>query len=303
MHRDSSRTLALGSTVAILLCLTQAGCISDLSGIFDGQVLLRDDIEADDEDGLFPSVRANFDLLEKRHPPRQGVLQPGVFRSGASDPDAPQTGAPEVPDSGGALPNPPTEARDRKRARPTLSVDLEYAVGLGGNDAQAIRGVDDYIDYDGTLFVGPQTLQQRWDLHLGTVGVRTGGRFFDVLSLEGLAGLSTTAMQLEIRGPTARSSDTGVSIGAHLGARATISPHPVFDLFGEGRFHLLGGLQGSRRTVALATAMVGGDLHMTSNLSVFGGWRWWSYYEDVHHASDLDDIVLTGPTFGMLLRF
>ena len=49
--------------------------------------------------------------------------------------------------------------------------------------------------------------------------------------------------------------------------------------------------------------MAAGSLHLTRNVSVFGGYRWWRYRENIRIASVIDDLVIEGPTFGIQGRF
>ena len=298
MKRAPSQRIVVFAVFAMLLCLMNVGCVTALSGLFDGQVLLRDDVEARDQDGISPGVRVSWDLLADRDRPRQGLVELSAPASRASSPLSSDVDEPSA-----VTPTRSPATRPRPRVQTRLSAEAEYSVGLGGNDERSVGPGGRYVDYDGTVFNGPQVLQSSYDLHLASFGVRGGVQLFDLVSLEGLGGLSLTALDLELRGASGSASDTGVSMGVHVGARATITPHPVVDLYGQGKLHLLGGLQDSRRTVVLATAEVGGNLHVTSNVSLFGGYRWWSYFEDIHSASDIDDIVLKGPTAGLLLRF
>lgn len=296
--RKPSPRLALVAAFGVLLCLMHGGCLPNYSGLFDGNVLLRDDVKARDRDGVFPGLRVNRDLLPDRDRPRQGLIELSAPAEGESPPisSGPDTSTPVATPSS-------LDTRPRPRVQTRLAVEAEYTVGVGGNDERDVSGGGRYVDYDGTIFNGPQVLQSSYDLHLASVGVRGGGRFFDVVSIEGSGGLSLVALDLDLRGPSGSASDTGVSLGVHVGARATVAPHPVIDLYGEGKLHLLNVLQESRRTVLLSTAEVGGNLHITSNVSLFAGYRWWRYFEDIHSASNIDYVDLQGPTMGLLLRF
>ena len=51
----------------------------------------------------------------------------------------------------------------------------------------------------------------------------------------------------------------------------------------------------------VTTAELGGQLHLTPLVSVFGGYRFTSWDTDVHRSSDVR-MDLSGPTFGCLLR-
>lgn len=77
----------------------------------------------------------------------------------------------------------------------------------------------------------------------------------------------------------------------------------MIDLYGQWELHLLEVIGSDGRSEVLLRGWESGArLHMTSNLSFFGGWREWEYDENVRNESDLD-LELSGPTFGVLLRF
>jgi hypothetical protein len=192
------------------------------------------------------------------------------------------------------------EPRKPRPVRLSLALDLDYRVGLAGNDDRRLLAPHE-IDYDGIRFPGPQRMHYDFDLQLGSASARGGIRFFDVFALEWLAGLSSSALHLVARAPGLRAGDTSVGLGGNAGARGTLTPHPVFDLYGEWRLHLLDGLQKSHELIAMTTAEVGTNVHLTRNVSLFGGWRWWTYDETVSHDSDVHT-KLTGPTFGLSFR-
>ncbi len=311
MHRIGFRIAIFTSAIACSACLTPSG---------------RLDITATDRDVLNPGARISWQAFPRDESRRQGLLgamrptgaaedtggslAPAETVPGSSeaptqhaDPEAAtSTGdsSPAGPSRGVPAPD-PSGADERVPFEAVASLDLEYRVGLAGEDR---RGVADtrFVDYDGTRFLGPQTLEYDYSLHAGTISGRGGLRVYEILALEGLVGLTTSALQLEARGTTDRASDTGVGLGAHVGARATLTPHPVFDLYGQLLYHLLGGLQSDRNEVVMQTIDLAGDLHLASHLSFFGGWRWWTYEEQISHDSDVE-VELSGPAFGVLLRF
>lgn len=305
-RRRSVRVVLL---LGVYLLATCSGC---LNGFFNGRRLEREDIEARDEDGLFPSVRVSFGLLPRRAPPRDALLvdAPALASPSATTPPASRPATPSAPPSVAAERTRPgaitgtsddSAASPPRVARGQLALEIDYAAGIGGDDRQT--NATGYVDFDGRRIPGAVTIQHNYDLHVATLGVRGGVRLFERVAIEGLGGLSVTALRFRMRAPGIRIQDTGVSMGTHVGARVTVTPFPAFDLFAQGRFHVLRGLQGRRRRISLGTAMVGGDLHLTPTLSLFGGWRWWHYVEDVSSESDFDDVRLSGPTFGALLRF
>lgn len=201
---------------------------------------------------------------------------------------------------GASLSSHEPELRRRAKAQPTLSVDVDYRLGVAGQDDQSLRG-GDFVDYDGTRFLTPQKVKYDYELHLATVGVRGGVRFVDMFAIEGIAGLSTGALHLVLRDPGQRAGDTGVGIGGNVGMRGTITPHPVFDLYGQFQTHLLGLPKNNRGTAIILTAEVGSQINLTPNVSLFGGWRWSSYNESIDHGSNLD-VDISGPAFGLLIR-
>ncbi len=271
------RSLLIGLTVH----LATTGCLGNL---FDGRenFLVHQDLQATDHDRLFPGGRVSYQLSDAERERRIGlyelVVEPAVER--ASDA--------------------PTNEQRAPAFRSSVALEAEYAVGLGGDDRRTTLGT---VEYDEIDIATTSDLEFDYDLHLATLGASGGVRIRDFLRLDALTGLSVSALRLEISNATQRVQDTGVSMGWHFGSRIGISPHPVFDVFAEGKLHLMGGLQGSRRFVFVPEAMAAGSLHLTRNVSVFGGYRWWRYRENIESASDLDDLVIEGPTFGIQGRF
>lgn len=250
----------------------------------------RIDIEPSDQERLHPGASLTWQAFPRDGPPKQGL-----FDLAKTAPSPPSDGS-----FGASLSSHEPELRRRARAQPTLSVDVDYRLGVAGQDDQSLRG-GDFVDYDGTRFLTPQKVKYDYELHLATVGVRGGVRFVDMFAIEGIAGLSTGALHLVLRDPGQRAGDTGVGIGGNVGMRGTITPHPVFDLYGQFQTHLLGLPKNNRGTAIILTAEVGSQINLTPNVSLFGGWRWSSYNESIDHGSNLD-VDISGPAFGLLIR-
>lgn len=298
----------------ILRCIVVAGVLGSLGCTpFGGRWFSgnsdRIHVVADDNDAISPGVKASWEVYPRTAGDRQGLFDlqhaatsPAPDRSGD---DATQheggAGADGVSVSGKASARPEPEPPRRFIAMGPISLDFEYSAGIGGDDDDFLSPPD-FVDYDGTRFSAPQRLQYSYDLHMASIGARAGPRFLDVFSVELLTGLSTSVLDLVIRAPGERAGDTGVAIGAHIGARGTITPHPTIDFYGQWALHLLGSTQSERNLVSVRAAEVGSNLHLTSNVSLFGGWRWLKYEEDIDHGSDMD-VDLAGPTFGLLFRF
>jgi len=291
-----------------LRCLVLASVLgtTGCSGIFTGFNFFggssdRIHVEADDNDVIQPGVKVSLEVY-----PRTGQPRPGLFGSNGA------AGLHSAAGSGGDVTRgegaevegvEPRDARRSGWATPgSLVVDLEYSVGIGGDDDEFLSAPE-FVDYAGTRFSAPQRLKYDYDLHLGSISARGGPRFFDVLAVEVLVGASSSVLDLGVRGSGERSTDTGAAIGINVGTRGTITPHPVIDFYGQWALHILGSPGKSRRnTVFIRAAEVGANLHLTSYVSLFGGWRWLKYEEDIDRASDLD-VDLSGPSFGLLFRF
>ncbi|GEM_PF-3479593 len=284
------RVLALALRLGLVLVLANTGCLS--SSLFDGNTLLNQDLQASDHDRIFPTVRVSWEVSEDERDRQVGLLE--TLRS------ARPAAKPAEGEARATLPEDPVEARERRAVRGAVSFDAEYAVGIGGRDDRPTPGNVEYADQ---FLVGVPSLRYDYDLHIATLGARGGLRIADYFALEALGGLSLSSLRLQLEDATQQVTDTGTSLGGHIGARITIRPHPVFGIVGEGKINLMGGLHDKRRFVFVPTAMVAGELHFTRNVSAFGGYRWWRYRENIASASDIDDLVIEGPTFGVLMRF
>ncbi len=311
----------LGSVALVLACLL--GCCGCINWDFRGTSSNRIHIETDDEDALQPGLKVSLVVAPRPAEPRRGLFGghdggamgfgpglPDAGRSASAGPD--RTGVSDATgglgprrDDGRAVgPSPASrEPRESKTgfSPGVVSVDLDYFMAVGAEGDRLLLDPA-FVDYDGARFSAPQLLNYDFDLHVASLGVRAGPRFFDVFALEGVAGFSTTVLDLEVRGASRRAGDTGVALGAHFGGRATLTPHWLVDFYGEWKIHLLGALKSRRNEVWLNAAEAGAKLHLSSNLSLFGGWRWSKYEEDIDRGSDMD-LEFAGPSMGLALRF
>ncbi len=98
-----------------------AGCLPNDSGLFDGKVLLRDDVKARDHNGVFPGMRVSRDLLVDQDRPRQGLAELFAPESSARSPGV------ETPSAAPASRAP--DAGQRPAVQTRLSVEAEYTVG------------------------------------------------------------------------------------------------------------------------------------------------------------------------------
>lgn len=255
----------------------------------------RKDLHPSDDGAIHPGVSGTWKILPRSTPPRTGLLDLFIpvpatrTRTEGTNEAETQTEPPT-----------PTPAPRRRRAEGVLSIDADYRASLGGQDDESMPGRD-YVRWDGIQIRPPQQLRYGFDQHLATLDVRGGGRFFDRFSIEGLAGLTVSALHVTVHGSGLRSGETAVGLGPNVGARMSVSPVAFVNLYAQGQLHALGVVEQDRNTAFVKTAEVGGQLHVTSALSVFGGYRWTSWDENIHRSSDVR-MDLSGPTFGVLLR-
>ena len=81
-----------------------------------------------------------------------------------------------------------------------------------------------------------------------------------------------------------------------MGGRATVRPIALFDLYAQYAATISGGWE------TFDDTEIGVELNLLRNLSVYGGYRWWSYQESFSPDSDWD-IDIRGPTAGASLKF
>lgn len=281
-----NRTLLL-----LVLLVSAAGCDITTTGP------VRTDLHASDNDRLHPGGRVSFGILPKDEPLGPGILE-AAATSVSEEPAATEASS-DAPDSAA---EPTAPAQESTRDSLALAVELDYRAGIGNDDQESITGAY-FVEHGGNRIIGPANFDQDFTFHLATANLSAGMLLFDHFLIEALAGLSTSALHLVLRTPTQRTGDTLVGLGANGGLRLTVMPHPVVGLYGQAQLHLLYGLQHDRKEIAIPTFETGANLHLTRNLSVFGGWRWWQYDQEIEGASDIDDIDVNGPTFGAALRF
>lgn len=286
------RSGPLGLVLSVLFAAT--GCDITSAGP------IRKDLKASDNDALNPGGRVSFSIIPRHDPARQGLLELAT-----ENPSSASAAAALEPEANAAVP-PPTgpefESENKPLFQPTVTIELDHRTGIGHEDGDFLSGAY-FVDHDGRTVVGPETLDQDFTLHLTTANVGVGVRFFDMISAEALGGIATSALHYVLRTPTERAGDTSVGLGVNGGGRITFMPHPVVGIYAQGQLHLLNGIKKNHDTIVVPSAEVGSNLHLTRNVSLFGGWRWWNYSENIEGESDLEDLQVEGPTFGAALRF
>lgn len=260
----------------------------------------RKDLHPTDQNRMNPGLSGTWQIIPRDDSSRQGLLDLFVAdtrpQAGESSGESTAGGDEAVAST---TPTAPT-ARRRRRAEGVLSLDADYRASLGGTDDENMVGPD-YAQWDGIRIPPPAKLRYGFDQHLGTLDVRGGGRFFDRLAIEALAGLTVSSLHVTVRSTGRRSGETAVGLGPNVGARLSFSPHPVLNLYAQGQLHVLGVVEKNRKTALVKTAEVGGQFHLTPAVSVFGGYRWTAWDENIRKSSDVR-MDLSGPAFGVLLR-
>ncbi len=175
----------------------------------------------------------------------------------------------------------------------TLSVGGDFAFGNGGGK-QSIAA-DEEIDFEDIEIRGPARLDLDYSLYHSRIFVRSGLSAWDIIRLEGIAGLGIDHLDLEVSEGDADSDHGDTSAGFLLGAALTLRPHPAVDLFAEYTVTLLD-------EVVFRDTRVGAKLNITRNLGVDAGYRWWRY-EDTEFFGSQVDLKLRGPTVGLVLLF
>ena len=90
--------------------------------------------------------------------------------------------------------------------------------------------------------------------------------------------------EVRLRGNGLRGTDDDTRAGFLYGGRATIRPIPHFDLYVQYTETLFDGttdLFGLGVTTSELQAAI--DLNLTRHVSVFVGYRWWTYEEKISH--------------------
>src|SRR6056297_2674550 len=185
----------------------------------------RIEIRAKDGDVLQPGARVEWKLAPNGGPPSQGLFDseenPASVTSDASaSPEESRSTSTtsrslEVRRAGSAEHEAGAtreEARARRLIRPTLSLDLDYVAAVDAED-EANLSASQFVDFDGRDFIGPQRTRSDLTLHVASTSVRGGLRLIDLFALEVLAGVSLSALDLEIRGAGTRSQDLGFGLG------------------------------------------------------------------------------------------
>ena len=179
--------------------------------------------------------------------------------------------------------------------RGTISIEGEVAAVDGRDHRQLAAG--DQVEMDGVVISGPARISVKAENLRGYVAARGGVRVFDVLSVEGITGIAVDKTEVRLRGAGVGAKDDDVDPGLLMGFRTTLRPIALFDVYYQLTFNIHDWTDDP-----IEDSQVGLELNLTRNVSVFGGYRWWSYEKHHSEASDID-LRLRGPTAGLSLKF
>lgn len=237
-------------------------------------------IKLHDREQFAPAGRASYEFWPGIDERRRGALLDLV--SGSADQKAVE----------GEKGEKPVTARSHG-VRPTIAIDTSITY-VEGHDRPKLRA-GKTVELSGVSIVGPTRLETNGESWSGTLAARGGVRFFDVLSLEGILGIDLQRTRVRARGAGKDVSEARMRGGILMGGRVTLRPIPLFDLYAQSTY--------ARGVYSAEEDQVGVELHVTRNVYVFGGYRWWRYREfPLNRSSDVK-IRIRGPTAGLGVSF
>jgi len=239
-------------------------------------------IDVDDTDRFTPSGRASYEILPGNDQRRSGALLELV--TGKSEASA-ESGVDEK-----------TEASP-KTVQFTLSIDGEMT-GFDARDEIEVQPGDQVRL--GASIPGPVRVQIDADNLHGQISGRTGVRFADMVSLEGILGLGIDHTEIQIRGGGVEDGAGDIRPGFLFGGRLTFRPIPLVDFYAQSTLNIIKLDDDDTYT---EEHQVGVDFNLTRNLSIFSGYRWWEFNEDKMNSGSDVDLEIEGPTAGVSLKF
>ena len=138
----------------------------------------------------------------------------------------------------GESPAPAEEVDERKdSAAPDSGNRLEFELsGTSGSDTQTLN-VGDVINFEGSSFFGPGDVSIDWDLYTASALVSFRWPVAPTLRLDALAGLAGVYASTEVSRGAERAGDSSVTLGPQFGFRANWQPHHVIGLYGQGTLY------------------------------------------------------------------
>lgn len=232
------------------------------------------DLDIEDRRRFTPSGRAVVEIFPGNNERRRGSLLEIVTG------EAPIQGTTHDPYSG-------------RSVQGTLAVVGEVAAteGRGVEPVPAAR----VVDFDEVL-AGPATATVGVDNIRGHVAVRGGVRFSDIVTLEAIMGLGIDKTRMRVSDVDFLQTNERTLPGPLVGARVSVRPIPLLDLYGQAT------LMFSKMVTTDLEA--GGQINLTPNVGIYGGYRRWTYQEESVKIGGSDaEFVFDGPTAGLNITF
>jgi hypothetical protein len=236
------------------------------------------DLRIDDRDQLTPSGQISYEIWPGNDQRRSGALLDLMTGSPPGDPAK-------------------AEPAERDVVQPTISIDGAIAAVEGRDHQRVPEGEQVELD---VVVPGPARVKLNAENLRGHIAARGGLRFFDIVSLEAIAGLGVDSTQVQLRAPGVDTTDEELLAGFLLGGRATVRPIPLFDIYGQYLANFID--PDDNQWTTIDDAQLGVALNLTRNISIFTGYRWWEYEQEFSTDSDWE-IHLQGPTAGASLQF
>ena len=231
------------------------------------------DIDIDEDDVFIPAFRASYQIIpEEAETLRDLVVSPSPAEAAATGP----------------APSPPS-------MQALAALDFGFGYGQGASSQDLAFG--ELVSFDDVDFRGPAHLRYIYELSVFSAAFRGGGRIPGVLDIEGFLGAGWTSLDLVAKSPYARAHDVVHDVGFLFGVKLTGHPFRWLDLYARGSELIAEGQDG------LGDAELGFALKPVGGLSLFAGWRWWDYDEEVPADESDIELDISGPTCGVELLF
>ena len=175
-----------------------------------------------------------------------------------------------------------------------VAAELEASRGSGTSSQTIDAGRSTALG--GQLFTGPAQISSEFSLSTQSVVLRGGTWLNPSIAFEALGGVGSEIVTIDLRSGGVSISDREFNLGLLAGAQLSGSPTPWLTL--SGRLTGIIGLESDLETIEL-----GAHIQVVRHLAVVGGWRKWTYREEVRSGRGPVDLSLSGPMAGIVLSF
>jgi hypothetical protein len=188
------------------------------------------------------------------------------------------------------------EARSRPPPERTWSLEFRYTRASGDGTQTLDEG--DTIRLGREDFKGPGVVESDYVLEVASLALATERRLDLGFRLHGYGGLEIERLDLELEMEDQRESDTLVSGGPVVGVGVELRPIEWISARAGGRIAYA---MGDNSLVFHTGFEAGAAIRPVKGLSIFGGWRWWTYALKREKSDVLVD--LSGPIIGVSIGF